>query len=823
MRRSLVQVLCALLLAIAAVPANAIFDPSTPGYDLDGKGVPKFVNSVYIELNRVSQISKFRSNAGHNYSDHTQFGLQAIKGTDNRDEDCRSMKHYFIAPDALTEVRAPVSGRVSGITGEAPLGDQISFVSDEYPAFEFTVFHVVLDAALTIGQHVNEGERLGHHTGTETYSDLAVVVKTTRGFHLVSYFETLTDTAFAAFQARGVTTRESLIYTKAQRDAAPFTCGGPISFNTNAAADYITMTGGLKSQTVTVPAPPTFVRLSEKTFALGATASSGLPVTLQSRTPKVCTPSGASLSLLAPGPCTVTATQEGTADYGSAQQVANFVVVAGLNAGPVYASSQADLASHLRFYNSGTQSGTVTATVYDAETSESLGQWTSPAIPGGSEQQFSIATVEKALTLGTAKRNFYALVLNAGFAGTFQHVLFRQTAGVLSNLTACGYGNGSNPLVVSGVHSSQIGGFGYPSSIIVRPVGSVPAPVTLGIYDAATGAKLGTYTTAEIPVDAALKLDMATLESGANIPPTARVGHYVVKAEAIVGGFLQHIVTNEKSGVITDLTRQCMLDGSAQIGGFGGGTHVSLAYGSAGGSTQSYLRIYNAFTAAGTVTVTMSDFASGKMLGKWTSPSIGRGSQQFAMSTLEAALDPGLAKPALYTLKLESTISTGYVQHVLYNVAAGTLTNLSACSTGLGADRLGAFAVHSSLIAANPSTIVLNNPGIDPVVWGTSTSAGWAFLLQDARNNTVLGGSGDYSRSGTTMPNVPAYGALRLDIPSLENSIQRSPTAGLYHYTYADAAARQGTGSNQAGYLQHLVTNQQTGVIDDMTYACFLR
>jgi hypothetical protein len=52
-----------------------------PEYDTDANGVPRFAESNCIELHKISRISKFRSGAGHDYSDDF--------------ETCRSMKHYF--------------------------------------------------------------------------------------------------------------------------------------------------------------------------------------------------------------------------------------------------------------------------------------------------------------------------------------------------------------------------------------------------------------------------------------------------------------------------------------------------------------------------------------------------------------------------------------------------------------------------------------------------------------------------------------------------------------------------------------------------------
>jgi hypothetical protein len=53
-------------------------------------------------------------------------------------------------------------------------------------------------------------------------------------------------------------------------------------------------------------------------FTITATSSSGLPVSFSSRTSDVCTVSGTIVTLVAPGTCTIRATQPGDADWSAA-------------------------------------------------------------------------------------------------------------------------------------------------------------------------------------------------------------------------------------------------------------------------------------------------------------------------------------------------------------------------------------------------------------------------------------------------------------------------------------------------------------------------
>ena len=57
------------------------------------------------------------------------------------------------------------------------------------------------------------------------------------------------------------------------------------------------------------------------TFTVSATASSGLPVSFNSQTPLVCTVSGATVTLVSAGTCTIQATQAGNGNYAAATPV----------------------------------------------------------------------------------------------------------------------------------------------------------------------------------------------------------------------------------------------------------------------------------------------------------------------------------------------------------------------------------------------------------------------------------------------------------------------------------------------------------------------
>jgi sugar lactone lactonase YvrE len=89
------------------------------------------------------------------------------------------------------------------------------------------------------------------------------------------------------------------------------------------AYQYILLNGtgtGNTPQSITFAAIP--AQAANSTFALTATASSGLLVSFTSTTPVICTVSGSTASLLATGTCTLQANQGGSAVYAAAPAVA---------------------------------------------------------------------------------------------------------------------------------------------------------------------------------------------------------------------------------------------------------------------------------------------------------------------------------------------------------------------------------------------------------------------------------------------------------------------------------------------------------------------
>lgn len=208
-------------------------------YNVNELGIPAFVTSDYIEIDKVGRISRFRSGIGHDYSDDF--------------ESCRSMKHYFepnVAQWSGIRIFSPVEGTVYTLNREWA-GTQVWLQSSEFPAFFFIIFHVDPLSSLKLGNSVRAGEQIGTHIGNQTKSDIAVGINTPGGWKLVSYFEVMDNALFAAYQAKGVFERSDLIISAEQRNLDPLSCEGEEFTGPGSIPNWVELSGGI-SGTVTV-------------------------------------------------------------------------------------------------------------------------------------------------------------------------------------------------------------------------------------------------------------------------------------------------------------------------------------------------------------------------------------------------------------------------------------------------------------------------------------------------------------------------------------------------------------------------------------------
>ena len=141
-----------------------------------------------------------------------------------------------------------------------------------------------------------------------------------------------------------------------------------------------------------------------------------------------------------------------------------------------------------------------------------------------------------------------------------QHVLFRPSDGVLTNLSTCNSGVTAPSARLVNVHSSRLGTNGYPSTVVIHNTGTAAATATLAVTDARDGMTIGSiYTTASIPADGELVLPVSTIETAAEILPPVDMLHYLIALRGPFTGYLQHRVNNQQAGVVTDMSTVCTI------------------------------------------------------------------------------------------------------------------------------------------------------------------------------------------------------------------------------------------------------------------------
>jgi len=228
----LVLVLILFMLRITGCHKDTENPPAnTDIWDIEKDGIPKFVSTNYIELDKIYRISKFRSSFGHDYSDAV--------------EHCRSMKHYFEPKSTLdwttVKIYSPVTGKITRVEQEWS-GTKIEIASDEYPAFRFSIFHINTTMQFKIDDQVTAGMQLGTHIGPETMSDISVIANDpNRQGRMVSYFDVITDAVFTLYQNRGVANRNDMIISKTVRDANPLTCSGDTFVSSDTLENWVTL------------------------------------------------------------------------------------------------------------------------------------------------------------------------------------------------------------------------------------------------------------------------------------------------------------------------------------------------------------------------------------------------------------------------------------------------------------------------------------------------------------------------------------------------------------------------------------------------------
>ena len=229
----MLKIIGLVIVGLLIIFAAFIWHWQRPIISFDPNQIPKgLVTANPVEFDRIYAISKFRSAAGHDYSNSWD------------GEICRSMKHYFnmgrnqdpnthmpvrsqpTATQPNIKIFAPFDGTIESIdTEQTPIGKQVHIRSSHYPNYYARLFHIdLLPEFNKLGTQVKSGQQIGI-IGPKDGTDVAIQANTFKGPVLLSVFEQMTDTVFGPYQARGFK-REDFIINRQYRDTHPLSCGG---------------------------------------------------------------------------------------------------------------------------------------------------------------------------------------------------------------------------------------------------------------------------------------------------------------------------------------------------------------------------------------------------------------------------------------------------------------------------------------------------------------------------------------------------------------------------------------------------------------------
>ncbi|MDE1828273.1 MAG: hypothetical protein KGH65_03885 [Candidatus Micrarchaeota archaeon] len=192
-----------------------------------------FIVASPVNLSQISQISKFRSCMGHDYSGYDVQGYSETQ---------RSMKHYFIplsqliGTTAQVQEFAPFNGTVQSIiTEQTPVGKQV-WIGDSqsgpqfgYPAagvWNAVFFHLNPLPGITVGSHVTAGELIGYANLTSPIQEFDIALSEYNGSSgtyrqvLDSIFSHMSPQVLSNFSAHGAAAA-SMVIPRPYRDANP--------------------------------------------------------------------------------------------------------------------------------------------------------------------------------------------------------------------------------------------------------------------------------------------------------------------------------------------------------------------------------------------------------------------------------------------------------------------------------------------------------------------------------------------------------------------------------------------------------------------------
>jgi len=214
------------------------------------------------------------------------------------------------------------------------------------------------------------------------------------------------------------------------------------------------------------------------------------------------------------------------------------------------------------------------------------------------------------------------------------------------------------------------------------------------------------------------------------------------------------------------------------------------------GTAASYLRVFDTGTAGGTVTVQIRSQDNTRELGTFTASVAPHAARQFSLADIESA---ARVTPANGSRLLAITANfPGFAQHLVYSAGTGALSIVSGCGPKVVSTGRYLNSIHTALIPAYPSTIIVQNT--------SAADALATFEVFDAASGDRVG-----KFSGT----VRANNVWAFSQAEFASAIGFAPKAGQYHLNFVLNPEFPGT-------AQHVVRTANTEQTANLTETCAL-
>lgn len=156
--------------------------------------------------------------------------------------------------------------------------------------------------------------------------------------------------------------------------------------------------------------------------------------------------------------------------------------------------------SYVRLSNDGTAATTFTVKVVGSPSGNVYGTGTIQVAPAAAPQYAlsQLVSTAQAGPLANGDTSYSVYLQNTAATAFYQHVIYNGANGFFENMSTCKYASSGNYTGLNSrldnVHTSQLSG--YPATIAVHNYASTSVTYNAGIYDAATGALIGTVPVA---------------------------------------------------------------------------------------------------------------------------------------------------------------------------------------------------------------------------------------------------------------------------------------------------------------------------------------